>query len=159
MCKRKFDSEDASEDRSAKQLKLVPFPNYTQADMDVDMSDSSSSTPYTPLNDNFHSRLNSGASSYSSSSEGAAFPSFDVRPEPFFHADGSVNVDSHNYSRLATPPREVGLIQPKSSFMHNGSCTQIPKLRIACSSGLNGSRTMWSHCEQCGAIEMLDPDY
>ncbi|KAI0035866.1 hypothetical protein K488DRAFT_42345 [Vararia minispora EC-137] len=90
------------------------------------------------------------------------YPSFNIYPEPFFHPDGRVNIDSHNFARLATPPpaeKYIGILQPKSSFMHNGNCTQIPKLRVACSSGPSGARTMWSHCEECGAIEMIDPDY
>jgi len=36
------------------------------------------------------------------------------------------------------------------------NCTQIPKLRVACASSVNGHRTMWSHCEQCGAISMVE---
>jgi len=40
----------------------------------------------------------------------------------------------------------------------SSNCTQIPKLRIACASSGNGQRTMWSHCEQCGAISMVDSD-
>ncbi|KIJ18659.1 hypothetical protein PAXINDRAFT_71105, partial [Paxillus involutus ATCC 200175] len=53
----------------------------------------------------------------------------------------------------------VGLMQPVSSFTHHGShCSQIPKLRVACSAGPDGSRTMWSFCEQCGAISMVDSD-
>lgn len=37
-------------------------------------------------------------------------------------------------------------------------CSQIPKLRVACAAGLNGQRTMWSFCEQCGAISMVESD-
>lgn len=38
------------------------------------------------------------------------------------------------------------------------NCIQIPKLKIACATGVNGQRTMWSHCEQCGAISMVESD-
>ncbi|KAI0779993.1 hypothetical protein C8Q74DRAFT_732331 [Fomes fomentarius] len=38
------------------------------------------------------------------------------------------------------------------------NCTQIPKLRMACSAGPNGRRSMWAHCEECGAIEMVNND-
>jgi hypothetical protein len=37
-------------------------------------------------------------------------------------------------------------------------CTQLPKLRMACSAGNSRARTMWSACEQCGAIAMVDLD-
>ena len=42
--------------------------------------------------------------------------------------------------------------------VNSQNCSQIPKLRMACAAGLNGQRTMWAHCEQCGAIEMVDFD-
>ncbi|PPQ98442.1 hypothetical protein CVT24_004121 [Panaeolus cyanescens] len=116
--------------------------------------------------DAVYTRHQSNASSVSSQHSGSptfetsAYPSFDLYPLPFFSNDsGSVNPDSHNYSqysRQSSP--QVGLIQP-SNFVHHGSgCTQIPKLRIACASGVNGQRTMWSHCEQCGAISMVESD-
>lgn len=35
-------------------------------------------------------------------------------------------------------------------------CTQIPKLRIACGSGPSGQRSMWSMCEECGAVQMME---
>lgn len=39
------------------------------------------------------------------------------------------------------------------------NCTQIPKLKIACASSVNGHRTMWSHCENCGAISVVECDW
>jgi hypothetical protein len=116
----------------------VPFPSY-EVDLDVDMSDSSSSPVESAYPNQFHMRFDSTASSSSTSSDGnthqlytprtssdslvSVFPSFNVIPEPFFNADGSVNIDSHNFARLATPPpndKPVGILQPKSSFTHSG---------------------------------------
>ncbi|KAI0267079.1 hypothetical protein BC834DRAFT_822972, partial [Gloeopeniophorella convolvens] len=90
------------------------------------------------------------------------YPSFNIYPKPFFGPDGSVDTDSHVFSRYSESPppqKPIGLLEPRNSLSHHGNCTQIPKLRVACASGTNGQRTMWSHCEQCGAIEMIDPDY
>ncbi|KAH9983627.1 hypothetical protein BJV74DRAFT_797332 [Russula compacta] len=149
-------------DRSSKQLRLVPFPSC-QADADIAMSDVSDISPLEPIisEQQHHMRLDSGASTSSGSDCGDA-PSFSFYPNSFFGSDGSVDIDSHNFSRysVSPPPRKsVGLLEPKNSFLHHGNCTQIPKLRVACASGSDGQRTMWSHCEQCGAIEMIDPDY
>ncbi|KAI9437576.1 hypothetical protein H4582DRAFT_2111788 [Lactarius indigo] len=142
--KRKFDRDTVAEsDRCSKQLRLVPFPSY-QADADVAMSDASSdASPLEPIiTEQHHMRLDSGVSTASSSDYGdvhfnahiaPALPSFNFPPNPFFGSDGSVDPDSHNFARYS--------------------------LRVACASGSHGQRTMWSHCEQCGAIEMIDPDY
>lgn len=105
----------------------------------------------------------------------AAYPYFDLYPAE----DQAFNAFDSPVSEASKP---VGLLQPKNpSFTHHGyvslvprcylpsltkihvllyrqSCSQIPKLRVACSPGLNGSRTMWAHCEQCGAIEMVHTD-
>ncbi|KAF9484496.1 hypothetical protein BDN70DRAFT_849737 [Pholiota conissans] len=115
-----------------------------------------------------HSRLQSNASSISSSctsdspvGNSPAYPTFDLYPLPFFSNTGSVDTNSHNYSYYSgqLPNSQVGLMQPSTSFAHHSSnCTQIPKLKIACASGVNGQRTMWSHCEQCGAISMVESD-
>jgi hypothetical protein len=164
--KRKFDIDTVAEsDRCSKQLRLVPFPSY-QADADVAMSDASCDvSPTEPMTtEQHHMRLDSGVSTASSSDygDGPAYPSFSFQPSPFFGSDGSVDPDSHNFSRYSDSPppqKSVGLLEPKNSNFHHGNCTQIPKLRIACASGSHGQRTMWSHCEQCGAIEMIDPDY
>ncbi|RDB25326.1 hypothetical protein Hypma_008053 [Hypsizygus marmoreus] len=161
--KRKFDIDsDEVPQTSAKQLKLIPFPNV-DSDDDVHMFDAE------PLYlEPHHSRLPSNVSSTSSngsespSTNSPAYPSFDLYPMPFFSSEGSVNTNSHNYAHYAThspktPP--IGLLQPTSAFVHHGTnCSQIPKLRIACAAGLNGQRTMWSFCEQCGAISMVEND-
>ncbi|KAA1471879.1 hypothetical protein DENSPDRAFT_143240 [Dentipellis sp. KUC8613] len=161
--KRKFDADAVeASTRTAKQLRLaVPFPAYQyESDNDVLMSDASE--PELMSTEHYHYRLDSSASTASSesSADSSSYPSFNIYPKPFFGPNG-VDTDSHTFARYATPPpppKNVGLFEPKGNF-HHGSCTQIPKLRIACSAGTNGQRTMWSHCEQCGAIEMVDPDY
>jgi len=158
--KRKFEVEADDVFPSKKQLKLVPFP-HVEADNDVAMSEAEPLCP-----DTFHIRLPSNASSTSSNSnsptlETTAYPTFDIYPLPFFNNDGSVESNSHSYSHYATQSldRHSGLLQPSSGFRHHGTgCSQIPKLRVACASGLNGQRTMWSFCEQCGAISMVETD-
>ncbi|KAG2150411.1 hypothetical protein DEU56DRAFT_779806 [Suillus clintonianus] len=149
--KRKLDF-DASDDcpQVAKQLKMVPFPNY-EPDADVAMSESPSSDAVSFFPENNHTRLHSTASSSSGSS---------------LYSE-AIDYSSPLYPRLAQvvdyqpddSSKAVGLLQPASSFTHHGShCSQIPKLRVACSAGSDGSRTMWSFCEQCGAISMVDSD-
>jgi hypothetical protein len=161
--KRKLERDTVSEsDRDSKQLRLVPFPSY-QADTDVAMSDESSdiSSLEPVISEQHHMRLDSGASTSSSSDFGDA-TAFTFCPNPFFGPDGSVDINSHNLSRFSDSPpprRSVGLLEPKNNFLHHGNCTQIPKLRVACAANSHGERSMWSHCEQCGAIEMMDPDY
>ncbi|KAH9963433.1 hypothetical protein BGW80DRAFT_1438595 [Lactifluus volemus] len=159
--KRKFDRDLVSEsDRCSKQLRL-PFPSF-QGDTDVAMSDASSDvSPLEPMiSEQHHVRLDSGASTASSSDDGdaPAYPSFGSHPTPFFGSDGTVDSDPHNSPRHSTSPppqKYVGLLEPKNNFF----IMVIPKLRVACASSAQGQRTMWSHCEQCGAIEMIDPDY
>ncbi|KAJ7072509.1 hypothetical protein C8F01DRAFT_1076493 [Mycena amicta] len=113
-----------------KQIRRVPFPNYLADDDDVSMSDAQ----YTGL---YH--------------RDARFPS-DV-------SDASSVSPASLLTRIKQLLQQssVGLLQPSSSFSHHGtSCSQIPKLKVACASGPNGQRTMWSFCEQCGAISMVD---
>ncbi|KAL4078331.1 hypothetical protein V8B97DRAFT_2003554 [Scleroderma yunnanense] len=166
--KRKLDLDTDHNDcvQVAKQLKLVPFPGY-EPDNDVAMSDSPSDLDlFFP--ESHHSRLVSTVSTASSSSVSSSL--FDA-----------VDYNSPLYPRLSAQqpildpdsPKAVGLLQPVSSFSHHGGfqqfpspyvfnlssdCSQIPKLRVACSAGPDGSRTMWSFCEQCGAISMVDSD-
>ncbi|KAJ7594731.1 hypothetical protein C8J56DRAFT_927505 [Mycena floridula] len=158
--KRKFevDAESDATTTRPKQLKLVPFPNY-EPDLDSAMSEAE------PLYSAHHVRIPSNASTTSSDSsygvpspENASYPSFDLYPHPFFRPDGSIDTESHNYAYYSAQQNStVGLLQPSNNFVHHGShCSQIPKLRIACAPGLNGTRTMWSFCEQCGAISMVD---
>ncbi|KAF8629192.1 hypothetical protein AX17_005777 [Amanita inopinata Kibby_2008] len=161
--KRKFDIDYDGVQyncQKAKQLKLVPFPNM-DSDNDVAMSEAE---PYFP--ELHHIRTPSSASSTSSFLESpiietSVYPTFDLYPLPFFSDEGSVNTDSHNFSHYASQHADIkiGLLQPSASFRHHGtSCSQIPKLRVACASGPNGQRTMWSLCEQCGSISMVDAD-
>ncbi|KAH9839428.1 uncharacterized protein C8Q71DRAFT_856043 [Rhodofomes roseus] len=154
-----FDDETVQAPVRAKQQKLIPFPN-SEPDNDVAMTDASvyQLEPLLIPMQPFHTRLPSDAS-YSSSTAGdsprisPAYPSFDLYP-----------ADDNGFNSFDSPVSEasgsVGLLQPKNpSFTHHGQkCSQIPKLRVACSPGLNGQRTMWAHCEQCGAIEMVHTD-
>ncbi|KAE9401622.1 hypothetical protein BT96DRAFT_880223 [Gymnopus androsaceus JB14] len=152
--KRKFDGDcDDAIHQHPKQLKLVPFPNYE--DNDCMMSEAE---PYS-----HHNRNTSSASSDSSNASGspttppATYPS--VEPYalsliPDVSMSGVTVIQSSS-----TSMSNVGLLQPHLDFKHHGnSCTTIPKLRIACSPGLNGQRTMWSHCSTCGAIAMVNCD-
>ncbi|KAM6502401.1 hypothetical protein JOM56_002378 [Amanita muscaria] len=91
----------------------------------------------------YRCRTDSSVSSASSAPssplvETPIYPLFDLYPHPFFGNEGFVNSDSHNDSYF--------------------TCTQVPKLRIACASGPNGQRKMWSLCEQCGAVSIVDTD-
>ncbi|KAF8983108.1 hypothetical protein BDQ17DRAFT_1350401 [Cyathus striatus] len=149
--KRKFDVEVDDAPICSKQLKLIPFPN-TEPDDDVAMSEAEPLYP-----DIHHARISSNASAMSSNASSSptnspAYPIFDLYP-----IENSVDADGQNYSSHSTQfPPSIGLLQPTSSFSHHGSgCTQIPKLRVACATGVNGQRTMWSFCEQCGAISMV----
>ncbi|KAJ8077025.1 hypothetical protein PM082_001448 [Marasmius tenuissimus] len=150
--KRKFDFDDASYSNS-KQQKLVPFPQYGSDDnMDSMMTEAE---PF-----HAHTRFSSNASSTSSDASSPpttppfVYPSLDIYPVQ----DVAMHSDDLSSSPQA-PPSPVGLLQPTSAFQHHGSnCSQIPKLRVACAPGLNGQRTMWSFCEQCGSISMVNQD-
>ncbi|KAH8107852.1 hypothetical protein BXZ70DRAFT_16615 [Cristinia sonorae] len=140
------------------------FPSSDSSDMDVDMDDGSSNPELSPLNipdHPFHTRLVSDASSTGSYLESPrtspSYPAFDLYP----HNPNTMSIDDADYFNCpANSSPRVGLMQPKGTgFTHHGqNCSQIPKLRMACSSGPNGQRTMWAHCEECGAIEMVDTD-
>jgi len=149
--KRKCDFEsDESSAPYAKQLKCIPFPHY-EPDNDVAMSDASSDSDglLSAGSELYHTRLPSNASSVSSADSFAVnYPTFDLYPISAFDTP-DVNESIKN----------VGLMQPSGSFAHHGtSCSQIPKLRMACAAGPDGRRTMWSSCEDCGAISMVDSD-
>ncbi|KAL4267037.1 GATA-type domain-containing protein [Pleurotus pulmonarius] len=151
-----IDSDDVAP-TNAKQLKLVPFPNY-EPDMDVSMSDDAMCV------DAHHTRLSSTTSSYSSNASDSPldnsppYPTFDLYPSS--PSEQAPSPHQYPYTPAQSPSLPtVGLIQPSKSFVHHGSnCSQIPKLRVACAPGLNGQRTMWSFCEQCGAISMVESD-
>lgn len=63
-------------------------------------------------------------------------------------------------SFFGTTPSKISVLTsfPRKIVKPRTGCSQIPKLRVACASGLNGQRTMWSFCEQCGAISMVESD-
>ncbi|OCH86366.1 hypothetical protein OBBRIDRAFT_243259 [Obba rivulosa] len=154
--KRKFELEcDDARASITKQPRLVPFPQ-SKLDADVDMMDAEvlDLKPLIIPPQPFHSRLPSNASSSTPDSPDASpsYPTFNLYP----HDQDYMDFAPTN----ASEDKSVGLLQPRGpTFTHHGqNCTQIPKLRIACSPGLSGSRTMWAHCEECGAIEMVDSD-
>jgi len=146
--KRKFESEDAEEvyQSNNKQMKLVPFPSA--ADNDVDMSDA-------PMYDlqPFHrdDRLLSTTSSNTSGS-----PAISPGGYPVLELYPDMGMNGTNFG----PPSPVGLLQPTAGMSINSHqfCTQIPKLKVACASGTNGRRMMYTLCEECGSIEMVDSD-
>ncbi|KAF7797966.1 hypothetical protein EIP86_009173 [Pleurotus ostreatoroseus] len=160
-----FDFDEEVEYSTAKRPNLIPFPQ-TEMDVDVAMSDSSSDagllTPLSIPDYSFHARLPSNASTISSDVSSLSnsptsspyYPHFVLYPA----VDQEMSADTPNYfSQPTASPKPVGLIQPRgNSFTHHGNCHQIPKLRMSCAAGPNGQRTMWAHCEQCGAIEMVD---
>ncbi|TFK54514.1 hypothetical protein OE88DRAFT_1724120 [Heliocybe sulcata] len=167
--KRKFDAEavDAFPTTNHKQMKLVPFPS-DESDNDVAMSDASMSDAEPMMDPYHHIRLPSTASTMSTSSDGSAespasYPSFDLYPFP--NAYGANQAEQYLQSTYMLSPetsaKMAALLEPRNTVAlrhYSPNCSQIPKLRIACATGLTGSRTMWSHCEQCGAIQMVDSD-
>ncbi|KAH9485268.1 hypothetical protein JR316_0002175 [Psilocybe cubensis] len=117
--------EDDSEDVSpiTKQVKLVPFP-HIQGEVDAVMFDAEPMYP-----DLVHSRLQSNASSISSSASDSPvtdspYPTFDLYPLPFFSNDGTVDPNSHNFSYYSrqVSNSQVGLLQPSKAFVHHGLC-------------------------------------
>jgi len=142
--KRKLDSSEDVYPINTKQIKLIPFPSAS--DDDVTMSDA----PMYEL-EAYHTRLSSTASSNSSYSPAispSTYPTLELYPE----------MNSTDFVSSSPITSSLGLLQPKgpmstSSHQH---CTQIPKLRVACSSGPHGQRMMYTLCEQCGCIEMVD---
>ncbi|KAJ4000043.1 hypothetical protein F5050DRAFT_1563794 [Lentinula boryana] len=138
--KRKFDGDsDDAVYQNTKQLKLVPFPNY-EPDKDCMMSEAQ------PFYEHYHFRNTSSASSASSYASGSPTTPPYVSMSSISHTN-QVSISN------------VGLLQPHTDFKHHGSsCSTIPKLRVACASGLKGNRTMWSFCEECGAISMVNSD-
>ncbi|PIL33981.1 hypothetical protein GSI_03689 [Ganoderma sinense ZZ0214-1] len=162
--KRKFSDEfDDAAPINGKQQKLIPFPNASSdLDSDVAMSDASISDlePLTIPAHHFHTRLPSDVSYASSSTSDSPRNSlFDLYPSD---CDSYMGISAHGFPDPTpyTSQKSVGLMQPRgNNFTHHGqNCTQIPKLRMACSAGPNGRRSMWAHCEECGAIEIVDSD-
>ncbi|KZS98399.1 hypothetical protein SISNIDRAFT_481144 [Sistotremastrum niveocremeum HHB9708] len=137
--KRKCD--DVAEDEGytySKQMRLCPGESIVM-DTDVAMSDICPSDASPTLTNT------TPPSPY--------YPTLEIYPQtPFSYFTYSSQSSSPKTSPECKP---VGLMQPKS-FTHKGNCDQIPKLRVACEAGPGGQRTMWSFCEQCGAVEMVD---
>ncbi|KAK7472876.1 hypothetical protein VKT23_000984 [Stygiomarasmius scandens] len=158
--KRKFESDAEDAVHTAKQLKLVPFPQFgSESDNDNDCVMSEAE----PFFSNHHTRIPSNASSISSQSSASPTTppthyTLEASPLPLVQ---EVPMESDSVNLAPTqPPPNVGLLQPQGGFAHHGSrCSSIPKLRVACAPGLNGERTMWSFCEDCGAISMVQQEY
>lgn len=125
--KRKFDMAlEADNSPAAKQVKLTSWSDVM--DIDSDMSDTSPNT-------------SPGSDCAALPSASAEYPAFQLYPSPDVASD------------YAQQP--IGLMQPVGFTHNNGTCSMIPKLRISCESGLSGRRTMWSFCEECGAIALV----
>nr|GAT57720.1 predicted protein [Mycena chlorophos] len=139
MLKRKISELDGvdADGSLAKQTKLFPFPNT--ADDDACMTDIQYPEPQ-------QHRFPSSVSDASSVSPATS-------PAVYHNA---LPTDAHNLS--AQSSSVVGLLQPSNTFAHHGtSCDQIPKLRVACAApGPGGIRSLWSFCEVCGAISMVE---
>ncbi|KDN46413.1 hypothetical protein RSAG8_04357, partial [Rhizoctonia solani AG-8 WAC10335] len=96
-----------------------------------------------------------------SSHDSPAYPHFDLYPFPTFGdadmMDSNPAFDSGKQGNRSDST--IGLMQPQtiaSDFVHHGaSCSQIPRLRLASHPGLEGRRSLWSHCIECGAVEMV----
>ncbi|KAF8588712.1 hypothetical protein K439DRAFT_585252 [Ramaria rubella] len=156
--KRKFevDVESAVHSyRPMKQIRVTPAQRTLLQPEDIAMEDVSV--------DSFE------VSSHSFDSGSPSYPSFDLYPFPSYGSnDVDMNGVNQTYNNSTSESRtssnaseenkaRVGLMQPKASFVHNVSnCFQIPRLRVACESGINGHRTLWSQCDNCGAIDMID---
>ncbi|KAF9071034.1 hypothetical protein BDP27DRAFT_1419324 [Rhodocollybia butyracea] len=149
--KRKFDGDsDDAVHQKPKQLKFVPFPN---SDNDCMMSEAE------PFYAHHHYRNTSSTSSESSNTSNSPvtppsslYPSVDPYPLSLIPDVSMSNVTES----CQTSMPNVGLLQPHPDFKHHGTnCSTIPKLRVACSPGLNGNRTMWAFCEDCGAISSI----
>jgi len=151
--KRKFDGDcDDAIHQHPKQLKLVPFPNYQ--DTDCMMSEAEPIYSHHNRNTSFASSDSDNASA-SPITPPSSFPSVDPYPLSLIPDVSMSGVTQCSQASIAN----IGLLQPHIDFKHHGNkCTTIPKLRIACSPGLNGQRTMWSYCEDCGAIAMVNND-
>ncbi|KAH9940406.1 uncharacterized protein BXZ73DRAFT_98842 [Epithele typhae] len=164
--KRKFSLEfDDVAPTNGKQAKLLPFPTM-DLDSDVAMSDGSLSDldalliPTFPAHTRHQSDVSYASSATSDSPRHSPFyPALEIYPGD---QDSEMGIAAHGHPDPSpnAPQKPIGLIQPSGNgFSHHGhNCTQIPKLRMACSSGPNGRRSMWALCEECGAIEIVDSD-
>ncbi|KAG8911319.1 hypothetical protein FRC00_006711 [Tulasnella sp. 408] len=141
-------------------MNVVPFPTFatpfpgTFAQLAINTSSTSDRSP------------NNSISSLPSASPLSAYPAFDLYPEletpmdvdmeasPSTHHHSS-SISSINSTTSSSPTMATGLLQPVSSLQHGGNCTSVPRLRMSSHKGIHGTRTLWSHCESCGAIEMV----
>lgn len=167
MVKRKFSDElltvDAHLQHQAKRHFAELSVHTSTMDVDMDASE--------PLKTTDSSPAHSVAALPPAAQGNISYPAFDLYPLPSYAMD----CDTAAPTQPVTPVDDVkgvGLMQPthvagsssnpNASMAHVGGsvhgphCTQIPKLRMSCSAGLYGRRTMWTHCEQCGAIEMVE---
>ncbi|KAH7108109.1 hypothetical protein BKA62DRAFT_667086 [Auriculariales sp. MPI-PUGE-AT-0066] len=156
MVKRKFDDELMLADEQLTQHKAKrQFLSLEVQSMDVDMDITmdQSSSPVTAGTSTLDSSPVHIVTALPSNEPQVAYPSFDLYPLPGMDVDTTVSS-----SIPATPA--VGLMQPASQAggfaQHGPQCTTIPKLRMSCAAGMYGRRTMWTHCETCGAIEMVE---
>jgi len=134
--KRKLLIDDDYVHVPAKQTKTCP--SVDMMDTDVVMSDSTSDAEDSPL------------SSYSHLPSSPNYPNFHLYPQT-----ASTHFDDLSH-RPSSPDKAVGLMQPAGFAHNNGNCTRIPKLRVSCESGPGGKRTMWSFCEDCGAVNLVE---
>ncbi|KAF8518757.1 hypothetical protein JB92DRAFT_2901558 [Gautieria morchelliformis] len=149
------DAEEASY-RPMKQLRVTSVQSTAMHQADVAMGDASYEPP-------------SASTSEFDSDASTSIPAFDMYPFPSYEPSG-VQMDGVTESFVHSPSESrtssnasegskpcLGLMQPKPSFVHNVSnCYQIPRLRVSCESGIGGQRTLWTQCDQCGAIDMID---
>ncbi|KAG8744444.1 hypothetical protein FRC10_010114 [Ceratobasidium sp. 414] len=155
--KRKFDDcEEVSSEACTptKHTKVAPVTNaIITPDVDMGgMDDAPSPAP-------------SLASLATASSQGSpSYPHFDLYPFPSFGGDADMMDPSADPRKAFASSHSrsdsgIGLLQPQSmsgDIVHHGiNCSQIPRLRMASHPGLDGRRSLWSHCIECGAVEMV----
>ncbi|CAE6499001.1 unnamed protein product [Rhizoctonia solani] len=152
ISKRKFDdAEELFQDThvSTKHTKVAPMAEPVVTE-DVDMGSDDAPSPAPSL-----ASLATTASSHNSPS----YPHFDLYPFPTSgDADMMDSNPAFDYMKQRSDST-VGLMQPQTiagDFVHHGTnCSQIPRLRLASHPGLEGRRSLWSHCIECGAVEMV----
>jgi hypothetical protein len=176
MVKRKFEDEvDAPKPQTFKRPSCATRPvNLPSISLDVDMGTGVTQPQYTfnPVvieqPSSPYSIPSSATSSYLPTSQAFyPFPSMDnevmecddLSPISKLSRTASDPVYENRYPSNASTNSTLsnGLMQPKDQgYGHHGSgCTQIPKLRLSAYPNADGERTMWTHCEECGAIEMI----
>ncbi|CAE6474236.1 unnamed protein product [Rhizoctonia solani] len=153
--KRKFDDAEELAHEAYVPIKhtkvtAIAEPMVTE---DVDMGGDDAPSPAPSL-----ASLATTASSHNS----PAYPHFDLYPFPTSGDADMIDSDPGFDPRKQASGRSdstVGLMQPQtiaSDFVHHGAnCSQIPRLRLASHPGLDGRRSLWSHCIECGAVDMV----